>query len=83
MPSTTVRISEEAHRALRELAARTGEPMQAILDRAIEQYRRQRFLEEANAAYAVLRNDLDAWHDERDEREVWDNSLADGVTDDR
>ena len=83
MPTTTVRISEEAHQALRALAAQAGEPMQVILDRAIEQYRRQRFLEEANAAYAVQRRDPQAWQDERDERNLWDQTRADGLTDDR
>jgi predicted transcriptional regulator len=81
MPSATVRISEAAHEALREISARTGESMQTILDRAIEEYRRRRFLEEANAAYAALREKPDEWKEEVEEREVWDRTLSDGLAD--
>ena len=35
--------------------------MPAVLDRAIETYRRQTFLEAVNAAYGRLRNDPAAW----------------------
>ncbi len=44
--------------------------MQAILETAIEEYRRQRFLHEANAAYAALRNDPKQWKEELAERIV-------------
>jgi predicted transcriptional regulator len=81
MPSATVRISEAAHEALREISARTGESMQTILDRAIEEYRRRRFLEEANAAYAALREKPDEWKEEVEEREAWDRTLSDGLAD--
>jgi predicted transcriptional regulator len=76
--STTVRISPTAHRTLRELAAHCGESMPAILDRAIEEYRRKRFLEEANAAYAALRANPEAWREEQEERALWEATLADG-----
>lgn len=82
MPSTTVRISDEARQALRQLADKTGESMQVILDRAIKQYRRQLYLEEANAAYAALRNKPDAWQEELDERSLWDRTLADDLAGD-
>jgi predicted DNA-binding protein len=77
--STTVRISEQAHHRLRELAAQSGEPMQAVLDKALEQYRRQKFLEECNAAYAVLQQDPQAWADYQEELAVWDVTLTDGL----
>lgn len=50
MASVTVRIGEQSHKALREIAKRSGESMQTILAHAIEAYRRERFLEHANAA---------------------------------
>lgn len=81
MASTTVRISPGAHDALRELAIRTGEPMQAVLDKAIEHYRRQRFLDELNTAFAALREDPVGWAAELAEREAWDATLADGLDD--
>lgn len=53
--------------------------MQAILDQAIEQYRRQIFLQEANQAYAALRKNSEAWATELEERKAWDLTLADGL----
>lgn len=79
MASTTVRISEAASRTLRELASRASKPMQRILDEAIEAYRRQCFLRDANKAYAALRSDPTAWEAEQEERGEWDATLADGL----
>lgn len=81
MPSATVRISETARETLRDLAERTGESMQEILERAVEEYRRQRFLEDLNAGFAALRNDPDAWKEVLDEREEWEHTLSDGLSD--
>jgi len=77
--STTVRISEQAHRSLREMAEQSGEPMQAVLDTVIEQGRRQRFLVECYAAYAALRQDPQAWGEYQKELAVWDVALMDGL----
>lgn len=55
MASATVRISLEAQEVVRKLSAQTGRKMQDILDEAVELYRRQLFLEKANAAFATLR----------------------------
>ena len=55
--------------------------MQAVLERAIESYRRQRLLEEANAAYARLRSSPKAWSQEQKERRMWESTLADGLED--
>jgi len=81
MPGRMVRIRKETQNILRELAANEGKPMQAILDLAIEEYRRQRFLQEANAAYAALRNNPKAWKAELAERKVWDATMGDGQED--
>ena len=61
MASTTVRISDTARETLRKLAESSREPMQYILDQAIEEYRRACFLREANEAYGSLRRDEAAW----------------------
>lgn len=79
MQDSTVTISNHSHQILKELAARSGETMQIILDKAIENYRRQRFLEEANQAFAALRNNPEAWQAEMEEREAWDITLTDGL----
>ena len=78
MPTKTVRIREETKIVLRELADRTGQPMQTILDLAVEEYRRQRFLQEANEAYAALRKKHKAWNAELSERKERDATMADG-----
>ncbi len=82
MPSTLVRVSARTHEALRELAAQSGETMQAILDKAVEDYQRQRFFDELNAGYAALRADPKAWQEELEERAAWDVTLLDGLEDD-
>lgn len=77
--STTVRISEQTHHRLREMAAQSGEPMQAVLDKALEQYRRQKFLEECDTAYAALQQDPEAWKDYQDELKSFEGTLMDGL----
>lgn len=53
--------------------------MGAVLEEAIEEYRRTKFLEAANASYAALKSDPKAWRQELEERELWDNAGADGL----
>jgi hypothetical protein len=77
MPSTSIRINEHALGVLRELAHRQCQPMQTVLNEAIDSYRRQKFLEEANAAFAALRRDPEAWGEEQREREMWDQASED------
>ncbi len=78
-PSTTVRISETAHNNLRELAIQNGEPMQTVLDKAIEQYRRQRFWEEMDTAYAAIQRDPEALAAEKKEFALFESTLMDGL----
>jgi len=79
MASSNVRISETAHRRLRELANNEHVSMQTVLERALEHYRRQRLLEAANKQYASLQANPAAWKQELQEREIWDRATADGV----
>jgi len=53
--------------------------MLALLDEAIEALRRQRFLEQMNAAYAALRADPRTWEAIEGERRAWDVTLRDGL----
>jgi predicted DNA-binding protein len=79
MSSATVRISLATREKLRSLTSETGETMQAILDEAVEVYRRQLFLKRANEAFAALRNDPNAWKEEQEERVAWDITLEDDL----
>jgi predicted transcriptional regulator len=81
MASVTVRISKATRAKLNELASSEGSSMQAVLDTAVEQYRRRRFLERANEAYAALNADAKAAEQNRKEQELWDGTLADGLED--
>jgi len=81
MPSTTVRISKGTRETLRDLAAKSGESMHTIIDRAIEEYRRQSFIEKANKAYLALRENPEAWETELKERREWDATLGDNQKD--
>ena len=75
----TVRISTRAHQLLRKLAKNAGESMQSILDKSIETYRHEEFLRAANRDYAALRRNPKGWKEERRERELWEQTLADGL----
>ena len=79
MATANIRISAQSREMLRELARKERQPMGAILERALEKYRRASFLEEANACYAALRANPDAWAEEQAERKLWDGASADGL----
>lgn len=81
MASSTVRIREETRAILHQLARETREPMQDILAKALEVYRRQRIIDEANAAYAAMWADPRAAEEEQAERAAWDATLLDGLED--
>lgn len=74
-----VRISLHAHALLRQLAEKEDDSMQAVLDKAIERYRRDKFLRDANADFAALKRDKRAWKEELQERDLWQRTLADGL----
>lgn len=74
-----VRVTDETRIALRELARDMNEPMQTVLAKAVEEYRRRRILESSNVAYAALKADPAAWQALQDERSEWDATLGDGL----
>jgi len=53
--------------------------MQEVVERAVEQYRRQRLLAATNAAYAALQADPAALRALKEERAAWDVTLTDGL----
>jgi hypothetical protein len=79
MPESTVSISQTARDTLLQLAEVSGESVQAILEKAIENYRRTVFLSSANLAFATLKANQAAWQEELEERQNWDLTLADGL----
>jgi hypothetical protein len=79
MQTQTVIISESAHQLLQQLADLEKTSTEVVLDRALEVYRREVFLRQANVAFADLKSNEEAWKEELEERELWDNTVADGM----
>lgn len=79
--TTTIRISTSSHEILKEESMASGRSMQAVLEDAIEHYRRQRFVQGVNAAYARVREDELAWGEIVEERKAWEGSVGDGLDD--
>jgi predicted transcriptional regulator len=79
--STTVRISDAAREILKQEAHTSGRSMQAVLEDAIEHYRRRRFIADVNAAYSRVREDEQAWGEMLEERKAWDATIEDGLRD--
>jgi predicted transcriptional regulator len=79
MTTTTIRVSLRTRDLLQELARTSGSSMQAVLEQALEQYRRQQLLDATNAAYATLRTQPEAWAGLTQEHLVWEQTLADGL----
>jgi predicted transcriptional regulator len=79
MATTNVGVTEQTHKVLRELAEATGKPLQQVLEEAVEQYRRERFFADLNAAYERLAADQAAWGDDLAKRVELDATLTDGL----
>jgi predicted transcriptional regulator len=78
MATTTIRISKATQELLHTLASQDNTSMQAIVEQAIEHYRRQRFLAGLSSDFTKLRENNKSWHDELQERQQWDITLNDG-----
>lgn len=77
--AATVRISSRGRDLLGKLASETGSTMTDVLEVALETYRRQRILDQANQAYAVLAEDAGAYGAYRGEMSALDATLDDGL----
>ena len=77
--TTTIRVSRDVYNIIKHLSEQKNENMQNIVENAIKEYKKRKFFEEMNRAYANLRSDSQAWEEEKKERELWDISLSDGL----
>ncbi len=73
--STTVRIADATRDLLKSLAQEEGQSMQVVMERALELYRRRRFLEQINAGYA---SDAKSGSVAAEDA-LWDRTLSDGL----
>jgi len=74
-----VSISEKAHKIISQISETEGLALSKVLDDAVESYRRQKLLSQTNQAFQKLKDDKDSWREELAERELWEQTLADGV----
>ena len=81
MASTSVKISPDTRETLERLAREEGKSIESVLDRAVEHYRREAFLRDANSDFAALKKDRKAWEEELAERKLWEPALLDGLED--
>ena len=77
--SVNVRVTKHTHRQLATLAKENGISMQAVLDLAVEAYRRQSFLAALNDDFTALKAQPQEWAEEQEERNLWDQTLMDGL----
>lgn len=81
MQTITIRANSQTRNTLRHIAKELGESMLTSLAKAVELYRRQTFLQRANAAFLAAQKDPKAWKEELKEREEWDKTLMDNIKD--
>ena len=79
MQSVNVRISSNSYQILKSLSQEEGQTMQSLIDNALEDLRRRKMLEATNQAFARLKANESDWNEELAERELWENTLSDGV----
>ena len=77
MASKNIRVSEETMIYLKELSKKANTSMQDIVQKAVEDYRRNMILEETNTAFMKLKGDTKAWQEEEIERKEWEATLGD------
>ena len=80
--TTTIRISNRTHIALKQISRDESETMQSVLDKLLRKYQAEQLLHKTNAAFAQLRENSEEWDHELDERAAWDQTLADDLKDD-
>lgn len=74
-----VRIGKEHHQTLRQLAKKMGVSMQTVVEKAIDELKREQFFQEFNAAYGTLKNDSAQWQAELTEHQSLEGSLQDDL----
>ena len=78
---TTVRVDRSTSSAIARIAREAGVARKEIVALAVEQLRRQRVLESANAGFAAIKRDSAAWREELEDRGIWESTVADGLAD--
>jgi hypothetical protein len=80
MATTTVRVNESTRDVLTRLSRERGISTAELLDELVSRREQDALLEQMNDAYARQREDPASWEAERDERDAWERTLLDGLT---
>lgn len=80
MATTTVRVNESTRDVLTRLSRERGISTAELLDELVSRREQDALLEQMNDAYVRQREDPAAWEAERDERDAWERTLLDGLT---
>ena len=75
----TVKIKPETYGKLQRLARETHRSLPDVLEEAIGEYERKKFLEGLHEDFSRLRAQPEEWRAEQEERAPWDNALIDGL----
>ena len=81
--SLTIRVSRSTHELLRDLAAKSNATITAVVDEAVRDLQRKKFWADFNAACMAFQADPVAWADLRREDAAWDQTLADGLEEEK
>src|ERR671910_3054805 len=81
MASVTIRVPQETHHRLRELAEKRGARIGEVVDEATRRLEEADFWDEVNAAYDRLYADPVAKAEHEAEMALWDQTVADGLED--
>lgn len=80
MATTTVRVNESTRDVLTRLSRERGISTAELVDELVTRREQDELLEQMNDAYARQRQDPEAWEAERSERDAWERTLLDGLT---
>ena len=79
MSTTTIRVMKSTRDLLNEMSQATGQPMQSIVEQALDNYRHEQMLSALNNAYTILQENEAAWEEIEAERAAWNATLVDGL----
>jgi predicted DNA-binding protein len=77
--TTTVRIDTETYKELKRLSEQLKQPMQKVIREAFLEYKKKVLLSKTAEAFAALKENNKLWQEEIEERQLWDNTLQDGI----
>ena len=77
--ATTVRVEDDLHTTLREIARAEHRPIGRVIEDAVQHYRKEKFWQGVQEDFARLRAHPASWRDYQDEIAVWDATAVDGL----